>query len=100
MLTEEEKISALDSAIWETNVVGMPSPQNPSIFFPNAAFDVVALATSAGCLIALSQILQALPVDLPAAIAIVQHLDPHATSLLPSILSRRTKLKVKQAESG
>lgn len=78
----------------------MPSLPNPSIFFSNVTFDVVALATSAGGLAALSQILQALPIDFPAAITVVQHLAPHSPSLLPSILSRRTKLKVKQAESG
>ncbi len=65
-----------------------------------SAFDVVALAASAGGLTAISRILSALPADFPAAIVIVQHLDPRHRSLMASILSRRTLLKVKQAEEG
>jgi len=65
----------------------MPNQQN-SDFFPDAAFDVVALATSAGGLAALSQIISALPANFPAAIVIVQHLDPHAHAMLPDILNR------------
>ena len=68
--------------------------------FANTAFDVVALATSAGGLNALTQILVTLPVDFPAAITIVQHLDPHHRSLLAPILNRCTRLLVKQAETG
>lgn len=71
-----------------------------SLYFPDAAFDVVAIATSAGGLKALSQILLALPADFPVAITIVQHLDPLHHSLLVPILSRRTKLIVKQAKAG
>jgi two-component system chemotaxis response regulator CheB len=73
---------------------------NSLIHFPNAAFDVVALAASAGGLAALSQVLSALPPDFPAAMAVVQHLDPRHRSLMADILSRRTELKVKQAEEG
>ncbi len=65
-----------------------------------SAFDVVALAASAGGLTAISRILSALPADFPAAIVIVQHLDPRHRSLMASILSRRTSLQVKQAEEG
>lgn len=68
--------------------------------FPVAAFDVVAIASSAGGLNALSQTLSPLPADLPAAIAIVQHVDPRHRSLMADILSRRTALSVKQAEDG
>lgn len=72
----------------------------PSVSFPDTAFDVVALATSAGGLNALSQILLALPADFPAAITVVQHLEPHRRSLLGPILKRRTPLLVKQAETA
>jgi two-component system, chemotaxis family, protein-glutamate methylesterase/glutaminase len=63
-------------------------------------FQVVAMAASAGGLNALSQVLVALPADLPAAIVVVQHLDPRHRSLMASILGRRTALKVAQAEQG
>jgi two-component system chemotaxis response regulator CheB len=68
--------------------------------FSAAAYDMVALASSAGGLRALSEILQALPADFPAALAIVQHLDPWHRSLMAEILSRRTLLPVKEAEAG
>ena len=63
-------------------------------------FKVVALCASAGGLKALSQILSALPADFPCAITVVQHLIPHHSSQLADILSRRTDLAVKQAETG
>jgi two-component system chemotaxis response regulator CheB len=68
--------------------------------FPATAFDVVAIAASAGGLKALSTLLAALPGDFPAVILIVQHLDPHHRSLMADILRRRTVLRVKQAEEG
>ncbi len=68
--------------------------------FPEAAFDIVALAASAGGLNALTQVLSNLPADFPATIVVVQHLDPRHRSLMANILSRRTSLEVKQAEVG
>lgn len=64
----------------------------------HSAFDLVAIAASAGGLNALSQVLSGLPEDFPATIVIVQHLDPRNRSLMADILSRRTPLPVKQAE--
>ncbi|MBD2626606.1 chemotaxis protein CheB [Trichormus variabilis] len=68
--------------------------------FNNAAFDIVAMAASAGGLRALSTVLSTLPADFTAAIAIVQHLAPRHPSLMADILDRRTALQVKQAEEG
>ncbi len=65
-----------------------------------AAFDIVAIGSSAGGLNALTQVLTDLPADFPAALVIVQHLDPRHRSLMADILSRRTSLSVKQAEEG
>ena len=44
--------------------------------------------------------LEALPADFPAAIVIVQHLDPRRPSLIAEIMNKRTLLPVKQAEAG
>ena len=66
----------------------------------DAAFDVVALAASAGGLTALSSVLADLPAEFPAGILVVQHLDPRHRSLMADILNRRTRLEVKQAEDG
>jgi two-component system chemotaxis response regulator CheB len=74
--------------------------RNSLLCFPNSAFDVIALAASAGGLTALSRVLSALPSDFPAAVVVVQHLDPRHRSLMADILSRRTPLKVKQGEEG
>src|SRR5215470_17237752 len=66
----------------------------------HSGFDVVALAASAGGLNALTHALAALPANFPAALIVVQHLDPRHRSLMADILSRRTALPVKQAEEG
>jgi two-component system CheB/CheR fusion protein len=64
------------------------------------SFPVIAMAASAGGLKALSVILGGLPADFPAALAIVMHLAPERKSLLAEILSCRTSLEVKQAQTG
>ena len=64
------------------------------------SFDIVAVAASAGGLNALSLLVGALPAGFPAPLLIVQHLDPRHRSLIADILSRRTALRVKQAEEG
>ncbi len=69
---------------------------DPAFLLP-PAFDVVALVASAGGLAALGSILSALPADFPAAIVVVQHLDPSRPSLLASILARHCGLSVREA---
>jgi two-component system chemotaxis response regulator CheB len=85
----------------------MKGGQEPKTFGENSsagsfkgAFDIVALAASAGGLRAISEILAVLPVDFLAAIVVVQHLDPRHRSLMADILSRRTAMKVKEAQEG
>ncbi|MBN3909219.1 MAG: chemotaxis protein CheB [Nostoc sp. NMS1] len=68
--------------------------------FANAAFDIVAIAASAGGLTALIKVLSTLRAEFPAAIAIVQHISPEHPSFMAEILSRRTDITVKQAEEG
>lgn len=60
-------------------------------------FEIVALAASAGGLKALTEVLAGLPAAFPAALVVVQHLDPRHRSLMADILGRRTKLAVRQA---
>jgi two-component system chemotaxis response regulator CheB len=68
--------------------------------FPSAVFDVVGIAASAGGLNALTKVLGALPSDFPAAVVIVQHLDPRHRSLMAEILNRHSALPVKEAQEG
>lgn len=77
-----------------------PMEDNTRTPFPNAVFDVVALAASAGGLAAVSRVLSELPADFPAAIIVLQHLDPRHRSMMAEILSRRTVISVKQAKEG
>jgi len=45
-------------------------------------------------------VLAALPAHFPAALVVVQHLDPRHRSLMADILAKRTALEVKQAAEG
>jgi len=65
-----------------------------------SGFEIVALAASAGGLKALTDVLAALPRDFPAALVVVQHLDPRHRSLMAEILGKRTSLLVRQAREG
>src|SRR5262245_5373137 len=67
---------------------------------PRAAFDIVAIAASAGGLRALTIVLAGLSPDFPTSIAVVQHLDPRHRSLMADLLSRQSRLPIKQAEEG
>jgi two-component system chemotaxis response regulator CheB len=64
------------------------------------AYDVVATASSAGGVTALSELVGQLLPDLAATVVMVQHLDPRHGSLLADILSRRTLLRVRAAADG
>ncbi len=46
------------------------------------------------------RVLSGVPRDFPAAIVIVQHLDPRHRSLMAAILTKRTSLPVKEAEEA
>jgi two-component system, chemotaxis family, protein-glutamate methylesterase/glutaminase len=63
-------------------------------------FEIVALAASAGGLKALTDVLASLPADFPAALVVVQHLDPRHRSLMADILGKRTALPVAEAREG
>jgi len=62
--------------------------------------DTIVIGASAGGVQALSELVAALPADLPAAVFIVLHIPPNAPSLLPHILSRDAKLPVDHAVNG
>ncbi|MBD1901769.1 chemotaxis protein CheB [Trichocoleus sp. DQ-A3] len=74
------------------------NPETEENSYPLITFPIVAVAASAGGIKAITELISGLPKDFPAAIAIVQHLDPKHPSLLAEILNRRTSLPVKQAE--
>jgi two-component system chemotaxis response regulator CheB len=63
-------------------------------------FEIVAMAASAGGLTAVTRVLSGLPANFGAIVVFVQHLDPRHRSLMPEIMSRRSKLPVTQAVDG
>ncbi|MBZ4019265.1 chemotaxis protein CheB [Streptomyces purpurogeneiscleroticus] len=67
---------------------------------PEARFPVVALASSAGGLNALFQVLGPLPADLPAAVLVAQHQQPDRPNRLPQLLDARSRLTVRSARDG
>lgn len=84
-----------------TKITPQTQRRNPARAAREATgFPVIAIATSAGGLKALSVILGGLPADFPAAITIVMHVSPDHKSLLAEILKCRTHLQVKQAHTG
>lgn len=68
--------------------------------FPGAVFDVVAMCASAGGFNAVRDVLSGLSADFPAAIVIVQHLDPRHRSVMAELLQRRSQLQVRQATAS
>jgi two-component system, chemotaxis family, protein-glutamate methylesterase/glutaminase len=67
---------------------------------PTVACEIVAIASSAGGLKALTAVLSDLPADMPVPIVVVQHLDPRHESLMAELLGRRTLLTVTDAVEG
>lgn len=63
-------------------------------------FELVVIAASAGGVKALQQVLSDLPADFPVPICIVQHRSPRFPDLLPVVLARRSRLRVKRSEPG
>jgi len=63
-------------------------------------FPIVAIASSAGGLEALTELLAALPAKSGLAYVAVQHLDPDHESLLAEILTKKTPLAVMVARDG
>lgn len=63
-------------------------------------FPVIAMGASSGGPRAIKEILGALPANLPAGIAIVQHMPAGFTTSLAERLDKETNLNVKEAENG
>ncbi|TMD73952.1 MAG: chemotaxis protein CheB [Chloroflexi bacterium] len=67
---------------------------------PPTSFDIIAIAASAGGVIALTEVLAHLPESLGAIIVIVQHVDPRHRSLMPQVIGRQSRMPVVHAEEG
>ncbi|MFF0344184.1 chemotaxis protein CheB [Kribbella sp. NPDC004875] len=63
-------------------------------------FDIVAIASSAGGIRALAQVLGGLPSGFSVPVLVVQHLDPRHQTVIADVLGRRSPLRVKLAADG
>lgn len=61
-------------------------------------YEAVVIGTSAGGLYALTTILEALPVDFPLPVIIVQHRSREERTLLEEVLKQKCKIKIRQAD--
>ena len=66
----------------------------------NDEFLIVGIGASAGGVEALESLFSNMPAQPGFAIVVVQHLSPNFESLMPQIISRRTKMPVTSAEDG
>src|SRR5215469_5104656 len=64
---------------------------------PTPTFPVVGIGASAGGLEAFTKLLHHLPANTGMAFVLIQHLDPKHESILASLLSRTTKMAVREA---
>lgn len=69
-------------------------------FEDHAAPGLVVIGASAGGVEALTALVAALPADFPAPVAIVLHVAPAGTSVLPAILNRAGVLSARAASDG
>jgi len=63
-------------------------------------FYIIGIGSSAGGLKALEEFFDNCPPDTGFAFVIIQHLSPKHKSLMPELLSRHTKMSVKEAKEG
>jgi two-component system chemotaxis response regulator CheB len=75
----------------------MSDPQSSSAE-PGAPYGIVAIASSAGGITALSRVLGGLPAGFPVPVVVVQHLDPRHKTIIAEVLGRRAKLPVVLAQ--
>ncbi|MDB5251453.1 MAG: chemotaxis protein CheB [Flaviaesturariibacter sp.] len=62
--------------------------------------DIVVIGASAGGILALTELLQAIPEDFDGYMFVVLHVSPFSPSVLPQILSRSGRFKAKHARDG
>ena len=77
--------------------MGVPQDQSGWVG-PDDRYDLVAIASSAGGIRALSVVLGGIGAPFDAAIVVVQHLDPHHDTMIARVLSRPSRLPVRLAQ--
>lgn len=84
----------------ETKVLTRGETGSEGRVSPHRRFDLVAIAASAGGVEAVRTILEGLPSNFPAPIAVVLHRSSRFPDYLADVLGRRSKLAVKRVEQS
>jgi two-component system chemotaxis response regulator CheB len=90
--------AAIDAAAARTPAA--PPPPRPAARTAAGAFTCVAIGTSTGGPVALSQILPKLPAGFPIPIVVVQHMPPGFTRPLAERLDASSKISVVEGSDG
>jgi len=76
------------------------SGKDPTTRNPEDGLLIVAIGASAGGIEAFADLVANLPNDTGMAFVLIQHLDPRHHSLLAELLSKKTKMSVKEVSDG
>src|SRR5215471_5960902 len=74
--------------------------KEPARTEPGEPYGIVAIAASAGGIIALGHVLGGLPTGFPVPVVVVQHLDPRHKTIIADVLGRRAQMPVVLAKEG
>jgi chemotaxis response regulator CheB len=74
--------------------------QEPARTEPGEPYGIVAIAASAGGIVALGHVLGGLPSGFPVPVVVVQHLGPRHKTIVADVLGRRAQLLVVLAQGG
>jgi two-component system chemotaxis response regulator CheB len=82
------------------NISGSKNESHKQINSLSGRYDIIVIGASMGGFHALTQLIGALPMDLPAAVFIVLHIPADHKSFLPELFGRNSKLPVLSAVDG
>lgn len=94
------KIETLGRLFANGNGRSRPSEAKKTVGVPPFRKGLVAIGASAGGPAAVATILANLPVDFPAAVVIVQHVDKEFAPLMASWLNEQSRMPVRLAQEG
>ena len=94
-----ERLDREEPASQENAPAGRVAPDvAPSPHTATTDFHIVGIGASAGGLDSLERLFTHFPTDTGMAFVVLQHLSPDFKSLMDELLSRRTQMRIRQAE--
>ena len=98
MSTEDQKLSGSSPSGAGPSPADTSASITPATQPPPADFHIVGIGASAGGLDSLERLFTHFPTDTGMAFVVLQHLSPDFKSLMDELLSRRTRMRIRQAE--